>query len=111
MHAAKSQNSIKRNASMTVKPRSALVWAGISHYHRLLFFIVAISLALSFAPFSRSDALVANVEQNSPKAENKSAGQSKFTTLEGARIHYVNYGKSDDAIVLIHGWTMNVDNW
>jgi len=37
--------------------------------------------------------------------------ESKFTTLDGAKIHYVNYGKGSEALVLIHGWTMNVDNW
>jgi len=36
---------------------------------------------------------------------------SKFTTLDGAKIHYVNYGKGDEALVLIHGWTCNIDNW
>jgi pimeloyl-ACP methyl ester carboxylesterase len=110
---------------MTVKPRSALVWAIMSHNHRLLFLIVVISLALSLAPLSLFEGHSANdvysaadtennlrtVEQESTKAENKVAGQSKFTTLDGARIHYVNYGKGDDAVVLIHGWTMNVDNW
>jgi len=44
------------------------------------------------------------------------AQQSRFTTLKiaphtNARIHYVNYGKGSDAIVLIHGWTCNLDNW
>src|SRR6266567_3137545 len=36
---------------------------------------------------------------------------SRFTRLDGARIHYVNYGKGDEALVLIHGWTCNIDNW
>src|SRR5207245_5140002 len=36
---------------------------------------------------------------------------SKFTTLDGAKIHYVNFGKGDEALVLIHGWTCNIDNW
>src|SRR3989442_15252664 len=36
---------------------------------------------------------------------------SRFTRLDGARIHYVNYGKGDEALVLIHGWTCNLDNW
>ena len=39
------------------------------------------------------------------------AAQSKFAKLDGTRIHYVNYGKGSDAIVLIHGWTLNLDNW
>ena len=43
--------------------------------------------------------------------EISAVAQSKFATLDGARIHYVNYGKGDNAIVLIHGWTMSMDNW
>jgi pimeloyl-ACP methyl ester carboxylesterase len=61
--------------------------------------LIALGLTLSsgFAKSSRSD---------------KSSGpESRFTTLDGARIHYVNYGKGKEALILIHGWTMNVDNW
>ena len=36
---------------------------------------------------------------------------SKFAKLDGSRIHYVNYGKGDEALVLIHGWTQSVDAW
>ena len=43
--------------------------------------------------------------------QKKAAGQSRFAKLDGTRVHYVNYGKGDEALVLIHGWTMNVDNW
>ncbi len=48
---------------------------------------------------------------NAARADKSSAPESKFTTLDGARIHYVNYGKGNEALILIHGWTMNVDNW
>ena len=37
--------------------------------------------------------------------------ESRFAKLDGARVHYVNYGKGDDALVLIHGWTQNTDAW
>lgn len=37
--------------------------------------------------------------------------QSRFATLDGARVHYVNYGKGDEAVVFIHGWTCNIDSW
>ncbi len=40
-----------------------------------------------------------------------SAGASRYATLDGARIHYKNYGKGREALVLIHGWTCNLDNW
>jgi pimeloyl-ACP methyl ester carboxylesterase len=38
-------------------------------------------------------------------------GKSKFTTLDGAKIHYVDYGKGDDALILVHGWSQSVDAW
>lgn len=41
----------------------------------------------------------------------KDAGDSKFVTFEGGRVHYVNYGKGSDALILIHGWTQSVDAW
>lgn len=102
---------------MTMKIRNALVWAMISRNPRCSLIVLAISLALSIAPFSDvqghagNESDPRNVGQEAPKAEKKVAPQSKFTTLDGSRIHYVNYGKGDEALVLIHGWTMNVDNW
>src|SRR5215217_5851515 len=39
-------------------------------------------------------------------------GESQYAKLDGARIHYKSYGKgSRDALVLVHGWTCNLDNW
>ena len=38
-------------------------------------------------------------------------GESQYTKLDGARIHYQSYGKGSEAIVLVHGWTCNLDNW
>ncbi|HKR62055.1 MAG TPA: alpha/beta hydrolase [Pyrinomonadaceae bacterium] len=79
---------------------------------RWLCFAIAFALALMFAS---SGAVQANSEGGNARPGSDSlsaaAGESKFTKLDGARIHYVNYGKGSDAIVLIHGWTMNVDNW
>jgi pimeloyl-ACP methyl ester carboxylesterase len=40
-----------------------------------------------------------------------SQGQSRYTSLDGARIHYMTYGKGREALVLIHGWTCNIDSW
>jgi len=38
-------------------------------------------------------------------------GDSQFAKLDGARIHYKSYGKGKEALVLVHGWTCNLDNW
>ena len=64
---------------------------------------VAIILA-AVATFGAAEASYAKDDKNV-------TGKSKFAKLDGAKIHYVNYGKGSDALVLIHGWTMNVDNW
>ena len=38
-------------------------------------------------------------------------GDSQYAKLDGAKIHYKSYGKGKDALVLIHGWTCNLENW
>lgn len=38
-------------------------------------------------------------------------GKSQYAKLDGARIHYKNYGKGRDALVLVHGWGSNLDHW
>lgn len=72
--------------------------------HRLVFFTVLVVLVFGMATSGR-------VEATSAIAEKTATGESQWTTLDGARIHYLNYGKGSEALVLIHGWTMNVDNW
>ncbi|SRR6266404_587663 len=64
-----------------------------------LYWCAALLLALLFAP-------AAFAEKSAPPA-----GQSRFAKLDGARIHYVNYGKGREALVLIHGWTSNLEFW
>jgi pimeloyl-ACP methyl ester carboxylesterase len=73
------------------------------HSHRFLFF-AALFCSLTIAP-------LANPAVSSTKAKDSSAGESRYTTLDGTRLHYVNYGKGSEALILIHGWTMNEDNW
>jgi pimeloyl-ACP methyl ester carboxylesterase len=40
-----------------------------------------------------------------------SDGESQYAKLNGVRVHYKSYGKGKDALVLVHGWTCNLDNW
>lgn len=38
-------------------------------------------------------------------------GQHHFVELDGLRLHYVRYGKGQEAIVFIHGWTCDSSFW
>ncbi|MDQ2976139.1 MAG: alpha/beta hydrolase [Acidobacteriota bacterium] len=79
---------------------------------RALSGIVALLVfVLAVVPSERLEVRSTKALESSPKAENSSAGESRFTTLDGVRIHYVNYGKGSEALVLVHGWTQNVDSW
>jgi pimeloyl-ACP methyl ester carboxylesterase len=73
------------------------------HLHRLLLFSVALLFTTTVGVQSLRGA------PSNPDAS--VTGKSRFAKLDGARVHYVNYGKGDEALILIHGWTMNVDNW
>ena len=81
------------------------------HLHRSLFVIIALICAIVGAQSEHTRAGNISAATNLTKAEKSATGESRFTSLDGARIHYVNYGKGDEALVLIHGWTCNIDNW
>jgi len=55
--------------------------------------------------------LSARLEIGSAKNDKTATAESRWAKLDGARIHYVNYGKGSEALVLVHGWTCNIDNW
>lgn len=40
-----------------------------------------------------------------------SDGESRYTSLDGLRVHYKSYGQGRDALVLVHGWSCNIDYW
>jgi pimeloyl-ACP methyl ester carboxylesterase len=40
-----------------------------------------------------------------------SAEKSRYATLDGTRVHYKNFGKGREALVLIHGWSCNLEYW
>src|SRR3989442_9152967 len=89
---------------MTIKLRLTFIPCSNVHLHRWLLFAFTLVLAFAIAPSARP-------KVNAAKDSKNPAAESRFTTLDGARIHYVNYGKGSDALVLIHGWTMNLDSW
>ena len=68
------------------------------------------SLAVAFL-FTAATAFSIPAAATKDKDVNNSTGESRFAKLDGARIHYVNYGKGSDALLLIHGWTQNADAW
>jgi pimeloyl-ACP methyl ester carboxylesterase len=38
-------------------------------------------------------------------------GESKFATLNGAKVHYQSWGEGNNAFVLVHGWSSNLTAW
>jgi len=69
--------------------------------HRL--FLLVASALLVLATLTQTPTASAQPKASQP--------ESRFAKLDGARVHYVDYGKGDDALVLIHGWTQNIDAW
>jgi len=78
------------------------------------------------SPANAADSNHNNKSGKNPESRTEQiAAESRFTKLDGARIHYVNYnrdsgargkgkgkaGNDEEAIVLVHGWTMNNDSW
>src|SRR5258708_23507534 len=100
---------------MTKKIKPAFASERILHRHRLLFIILTLVFSIVMATSSSFEehtrAGISRAPRNSTKDEKKPTAESRWTTLDGARIHYVNYGKGSEALVLIHGWTCNIDNW
>jgi pimeloyl-ACP methyl ester carboxylesterase len=68
--------------------------------HCLLFFVLAFVLA---AMGGTGVSPVVHAQDARPS--------NHFAKLDNSRIHYVNYGKGDEALVLIHGWSQNIDGW
>src|SRR5436190_21166578 len=83
-----------------------------SYLDRLLFVATGFVLALAVTTGGHSTAKITTALTDNPTNADKSPrAKTRFTKLDGARIHYVNYGKGDEAQVLIHGWTQNIDAW
>lgn len=94
---------------------------------RCILFTLALFLILDIA--SPAKTAGQTQDKNAAPTSGESSGEieaeSRFATLEGARIHYANYnrdssargkgkakaGNDEEALVLIHGWTMNNDSW
>ena len=67
------------------------------------FFLLAASALLTLATLTQTQTASAQPKASQP--------ESRFAKLDKARVHYVDYGKGDDALVLIHGWTQSIDAW
>src|SRR5688572_33366961 len=93
----------------------------------VLALVSAFTIALS-SDWSAAVALQAQDNKAAPTSgehEGRIEAESRTATLDGTRIHYANYnrdsgsrgkgkakaGNDEEALVLIHGWTMNNDSW
>src|SRR2546427_4049959 len=97
---------------MTTRLRHAFISRRRSQLYPLLF--IAVAFVFAFTPATSGEHTRAGSSPGpaiSTKNEKSPMAESRWTSLDGARIHYVNYGKGSEALVLIHGWTCNIDNW
>lgn len=82
---------------------------------RLSLIVTSLILIFGLAPSLSLSGYSPDPEVNSVKTAKGAAGESRYATLDGLRIHYVNHAKDkatpNEALVLIHGWTCNVDHW
>lgn len=76
---------------ITIKRVAQVKWS--------LLTIVGLALVLAGAPAATA------------QSSSISMPKSRFAKLDGARIHYQNYGKGREALLLIHGWTCNLGYW
>lgn len=82
--------------------------------NRLLFFVVTLLLTLPVAGFANrsiGSAPGAAKREIQTASVRKMIVEAKYAKLDDARIHYMSYGKGKEALVLIHGWTQNIDSW
>ncbi len=90
---------------MTKNTGDAFIARRFALLHRLLLIFFTLALALGVAS--------TNIARRSSAAD----GQSRYAKLDlgpghdVARVHYKSYGKGREALVLIHGWSCNLDYW
>lgn len=56
-------------------------------------------------------ALALSADATPAPADKAGAGRSRFTKLDGMRVHYTDAGRGDEALVFVHGWTCNLSFW
>jgi pimeloyl-ACP methyl ester carboxylesterase len=71
----------------------------MAHAHWLLLLVLTLAVAVVDAPAATA---------RKPAA---SEGKTRYAKLDGARVHYQSYGKGREALILIHGWSCNLDYW
>lgn len=92
---------------MRNKLRDSVQTRRMARVHWTLLLILAVAVALVSAPSAAAKKL------STPD------GQSQYTKLDlggaagnwTARVYYKSYGKGSEALVLIHGWSCNLDFW
>ena len=76
---------------MRDKPGHALFTSQPRHLLRFILLVLALACALLLVPSAKAHKLLA------------AEGESHYTQLDGARVHYKSFGTGREALVLIHG--------
>src|SRR5438876_542984 len=94
---------------MTRRPRNEVQTRRMLPARKMALVHWLMVLALAFVLVSTAPAMA--------KKPSAADGESRYAKLDlgpgkdRARVHYKSYGKGREALVLIHGWTCNLNYW
>jgi pimeloyl-ACP methyl ester carboxylesterase len=100
-------NKLRRDSSTRQMGERQTMLQANARVHWTLMLILALAVAVVSAPAAAA------------KKGSTADGQSRYAKLDlggaagnwTARVHYKSYGKGREALVLIHGWSCNLDYW
>ena len=71
--------------------------------------VTKLAIEVSIALLAFASATAAGIQDSTVRAIKDAP--SRYSKLDGSRVHYKSFGKGSTAIVFIHGWTCNMNSW
>jgi pimeloyl-ACP methyl ester carboxylesterase len=75
------------------------------------YLIILLLICAVFGACAQLEATIPPTVVVNKSLRNEPLKESRFALLNGARIHYINYGSGSEAVVFIHGWTCDLNHW
>lgn len=103
MKVARSTSSAAAALPETSRSATTATWRSASDIRRLA---AALAVALLAAI-----GCATGPAQTAPQVLSLEAAPSRFATVDGHRVHYKSVGSGREALVLVHGWSGDVNVW